>query len=70
MIKDDEEVRLMYLENWLGVKKAMTLFNFKTDINYARRATLTEWRESVVMNPKNCLSFDSLAPGDSEIEAA
>ncbi|NPV42161.1 MAG: DNA-directed RNA polymerase subunit beta [Anaerolineae bacterium] len=67
MIKDDEEVRLMYLENWLG-EKGYDVFNFKTDINYARRATLTEWLRERGYEPEGCLSFDSIAPGDSEIE--
>ena len=67
MIKDDEEVRLLYLENWLGAK-GYDVFNFKTDMVYARRATLTEWLREKGYEPEGCLSFNSISPEDKEIE--
>jgi DNA-directed RNA polymerase subunit beta len=68
MIKDDDEVRLMYLENWLG-DRGYDVFNFKTDANYARRATLTEWLRDKGFDPDHCLSFGNLSDEDAENEA-
>jgi len=68
MIKDDEEVRLLYLENWLG-EKGYDVFNFKTDRTYARRATLTEWLREKGYEPEGCLSFESISPEDTETTA-
>jgi DNA-directed RNA polymerase subunit beta len=58
MVKDDEEVRLFYLENWLG-DKGYDVFKFNTDRTYARRATLTEWLREKDIEPESCLAFES-----------
>ena len=65
MIKDDEEVRLFYLENWLG-DKGYDVFKFNTDRTYARRATLTEWLREKGYEPENCLAFESNNSADLE----
>ena len=59
MLKDDEEVRLIYLENWLG-DKDYDLFKFNTDRVYARRVTLIEWLRDKGYEPEGCLMFDSV----------
>ena len=67
MIKDDEEVRLLYLENWLG-GKGYDVYKFSTDINYARRITLTEWLREKGYRPEELLAFESYQEleGDSD----
>ncbi len=56
MIKDDEEVRLLYLENWLG-EKGYDVYKFSTDSNYARQITLIEWLREKGYNPEEFLAF-------------
>ena len=58
-IKDDDEVRLLYLENWLG-DKGYDVLRFNSDRNYARRAILTEWLREKGYEPEVILAFDSL----------
>jgi len=65
MIKDDEEVRLMYMENWLN-DKDYDISRFPTDRLYARRATLTEWLREEGYEPESCLSFESISPENNE----
>ena len=67
MIKDDDEVRLMYLENWLG-DKDYDVFRFNTDRTYARRATLVEWLRDKGYEPESCLMFDSLLALNNEAD--
>ena len=67
MIKDDEEVRLIYLENWLS-DKDYDLFKFNSDRDYARRATLIEWLRDKGYDPEKCLMFDSLFEINDETE--
>ena len=56
IIKDDEEVRLLYLENWLG-EKEYDVYKFSTDSNYARQITLIEWLREKGYNPEKLLAF-------------
>ena len=56
MIKDDEEVRLLYLENWLG-ERGYDVYKFSTDSNYARQITLIEWLREKGYNPEEFLAF-------------
>jgi len=56
MIKDDEEVRLLYLENWLG-GKGYDVYKFSTDNNYARQITLIEWLRDKGYKPEEMLDF-------------
>jgi len=57
-IRDGEEVRMLYLEAWLG-EKGYDVFRFNSDRNYARRAALTEWLRDKGFEPNNILAFDS-----------
>ncbi len=63
-IKDDEEVRLLYLESWLG-DKGYEVSNFPIDRNYARRSVLKEWLREKNYNPDQILSFDNIKIGDN-----
>ncbi len=68
MIEDDEEVRLLFLEQWLGDKGAR-LDDLKSDKNYARRVTLTEWLREKGFVPDELLNFNDVgynAPAVSE----
>jgi len=61
--KDDDEVRRLYLENWLG-GKGYELDLLATDTRYARRAALREWLRDNGYNPDDLLVFE-----DSSIPA-
>ena len=61
--KDDDEVRRLYLENWLG-GKGYELDLLSTDTRYARRAALREWLRDNGYNPDDLLVFE-----DSDIPA-
>jgi DNA-directed RNA polymerase subunit beta len=60
-IKDDEEVRLLYMEQVLGDKYDIS--RMATDIAYARRANLEYWLGERGYDPEQLLSFDNLKPG-------
>ncbi|MCJ7585843.1 MAG: DNA-directed RNA polymerase subunit beta [Anaerolineales bacterium] len=42
MIEDDDEVRRLYLEQWLG-ERGYDVYRFTSDVNYARLAAAKEW---------------------------
>ncbi len=58
-IRDDDEVRLLYLESWLG-DKGYEILRFNSDRNYARRSTLIEWLREKGFNPDEVLTFESM----------
>ena len=62
--EDDDEVRRLYLENWLR-GKGYELDLLATDKRYARRAALREWLRDNGYNPDDLLVFE-----DSGIPAA
>jgi DNA-directed RNA polymerase subunit beta len=61
-IKDDDEVRLLYLEQWLG-PKGYDVYQMASNRDYARRSTVREWLVEKGYNPDELLSFDSVAMG-------
>lgn len=63
-IKDDEEVRLLYLEQVLG--SGYDVSRMATDKVYARRANLEFWLKNSGYEPESLLSFDNLKPGTPE----
>jgi DNA-directed RNA polymerase subunit beta len=63
-IKDDEEVRLLYLEQVLG--SGYDVSRMATDKVYARRANLEFWLKDSGYEPESLLSFDNLKPGTPE----
>ena len=60
-IKDDEEVRLLYLEQVLGDKYDVS--RMATDRIYARRANLEHWLSERGYDPATILSFDNVEAG-------
>ncbi len=57
MIEDDEEVRRLYLEQWLG-ERGYDVFRLVSDKTYARRMTLREWLRDNGYNPDELLAFE------------
>jgi DNA-directed RNA polymerase subunit beta len=57
MIADDDEVRRLYLENWLG-DRGYDVYRLISDINYARRSALREFLRDYGYDPDKLLSFE------------
>jgi DNA-directed RNA polymerase subunit beta len=64
-LKDDDEVRNLYLEEWLG-NKGYDISNLVSDKVYARRSVLREWLRENGYDPDTMLSFESLEKFTSE----
>jgi DNA-directed RNA polymerase subunit beta len=61
-IKDDDEVRILYLEDWLG-KRGYNVPALASDPLYARRSVLREWLHDNGCEPQAILTFeDSVLP--------
>ena len=56
-IQDDDEVRRMYLENWLG-DRGYDIYQIISDENYARRSVLTEWLRDQNYDPETILAYE------------
>jgi DNA-directed RNA polymerase subunit beta len=56
-IEDDDEVRRLYLEEWLG-ERGYDVSELITDQIYARRSTLREWLRDAGFNPEFLLAFE------------
>ena len=63
-IRDDDEVRLLYLEQVLGDKYDIS--RMATDYNYARRVNLEYWLLERKVDPESILRFDSVATGSPQ----
>jgi len=57
--KDDDEVRNVYLENWLG-DLGYDASRFVSEYHYARRSTMREWLRSEGFDPDRILSADGI----------
>jgi DNA-directed RNA polymerase subunit beta len=72
-IQDDDEVRRLYLEEWLG-GRGYEVNDLVSDSIYARRSTLREWLRDHGFDPENILVFEneklSLADRHSRDEQA
>jgi DNA-directed RNA polymerase subunit beta len=55
-ITDDSELRLLYLEQWLGDLKYDVL-KLRTEPTYARRATVFEWLRENSFDPDKIMSY-------------
>ena len=55
-IRDDEEVRLLYMESWLA-GKSYDLYRLTTDKTYARRSTLDAWLKEQGYQPDEIVLF-------------
>ena len=58
-IRDEDEVRLLYLEQWLGDKK-YDVYQLVSDQNYARQSVAREWLREHEYDPEALLSFESV----------
>jgi DNA-directed RNA polymerase subunit beta len=56
-IRDEDEVRLLFLEQWLG-ELGYDVYLLKSDINYARQSTATEWLREEGFDPETILAFN------------
>ncbi len=71
MIEDDDEVRRLYLEQWLG-ERGYDVYRFISDLDYARLATAKEWLRDHGYNSDTILSGQVPAPskrGDFDQQA-
>jgi DNA-directed RNA polymerase subunit beta len=64
-IKDDNEVRNLYLEAWLG-ERDYDVYRIVSDPQYARRAVLQEWLKDKGFKPDEILDFDNLEVPEAE----
>jgi DNA-directed RNA polymerase subunit beta len=56
-IEDEDEVRRMYLEDWLG-ELGYDVYRIISDVNFARRSVLVEWLREKGYEPVDILSFE------------
>ena len=63
-IRDDDEVRHLYLEAWLG-ERGYDVYQLVSDRLYARRSVLKEWLRDHGFDPDKILAFE-----DNEIQPA
>ncbi len=56
-IEDDDEVRLLYLEQYLG-QRGYDVYRLTSERNYARRSNLTEWLKDHGFDAEKIMAFD------------
>jgi DNA-directed RNA polymerase subunit beta len=56
-IRDDDEVRSLYLESWLG-ERGYDANRLAIDLDYARRSTVSEWLKDNGYDPLSILAFE------------
>jgi DNA-directed RNA polymerase subunit beta len=56
-IRDDDEVRSLYLESWLG-ERGYDIGRLVIDLDYARRSTVSEWLKDNGYEPASILAFE------------
>jgi DNA-directed RNA polymerase subunit beta len=57
-IKDDDEVRLLYLEEWLG-DRGYDIYEISSNQDYARRMTMKEWLRDEGYDPDQITFFET-----------
>ena len=57
-IEDDDEVRRLYLESWLG-DLGYDVYQLISDLNYARHSVMREWLRDRGYDPDSMLDFSS-----------
>ncbi len=65
-IEDENEVRRLYVHNWLGENARYDADKLLSDMVYARRAVLAEWLLEKGFNPDEVLVFDPSGLSSSE----
>ena len=68
VLRDDDEVRNLYLEEWLG-EKGYDIYRLVSDKVYARRSVLHEWLRDQNFDPDGILAFDSLGTAPVEVRS-
>jgi DNA-directed RNA polymerase subunit beta len=58
-IKDDDEVRLIYMEQWL-TPHGYDIYRMTSEYNYARRVNLEQWLADKGYEPGTLLNFDDV----------
>ncbi len=58
-IQDDDEVRNLYIEQWLG-DSSYDVYRLVSDRTYARRAVVQEWLREQEYDPETILSFQDM----------
>jgi DNA-directed RNA polymerase subunit beta len=58
-IKDDDEVRLLYMEQWLN-PQGYDVYRLTSERDYARRANLEQWLRDKGYQPDELLNFDNV----------
>ncbi len=61
-LEDDDEVRRLYIDHWLGQTGRYDAERLALDYVYARRAVLTEWLREQGYNPEDVLDFAETRP--------
>jgi DNA-directed RNA polymerase subunit beta len=56
-IRDDDEVRSLYLEQWLG-SRGYDVYQIASDLEYVRRSTAFEWLKDKGYDPNTVLAFE------------
>jgi DNA-directed RNA polymerase subunit beta len=59
LIEDDDEVRRLYMESWVGDTGTVDLERLSMEQVYARRAVLTEWLREKGFDPDRALLFNA-----------
>jgi DNA-directed RNA polymerase subunit beta len=65
MIEDDNEVRLLFLEAFLG-ERGYDVYELQSNPGYARRATLREWLRDEGYDPDGITAFETEEIANSE----
>jgi len=67
-IKDDDEVRLLFLEQWLADEE-YDVYRLSTDETYARRVVLEKWLKVNDYQPADLLHYESAKIGSPQLQA-
>jgi len=65
-IQDDDEVRRLYLEVWLG-DRGYDVYRLVSDYIYARHSVVREWLRDNGYNPEQILAFESVDPNATSL---
>lgn len=65
-IQDDDEVRRLYLEVWLG-ERGYDVYRLVSDFIYARHSVVREWLRDNGYNPEQILAFESVDPNATSL---
>ncbi len=60
-IEDDDEVRRLYLEVWLG-ERDYDIYRLISDTRFARQTVLREWLQDNGYDPEDILAFEDVKP--------